>query len=248
MSLLQKINNYYEKSTIPWINIHGELRIEGFRFTQNIEEHDNILLTYINPKEGENILDAGCGIGYPTIKFAEKYINTNFYLLNNSDYQIKMIDKKLPNMQIMKSDFHKTSFNDNFFDKIYFLESFSHSLKKRDLINEIYRVLKPGGTVTILDFCRKPGIDLKLLKIHRRVYAHFPVRSSLIKKLFLKKFTEVFFHENIKNNITTKDEYNTGSFYCYDKKGEITDFGKVHKDIHLYNAHVQEPVFFCYKK
>jgi len=141
MNILQEINSYYEKSTIPWINIHKERRVEGFRFTPNIEDHDNILLKYVDPLEGENILDAGCGVGYPTIKFAQKFTNTNFFLINNSDYQIKMIDNCLPNMKIFKGDFHETEFENNFFDKIYFLESFSHSIKKNKLVDEIYRIL-----------------------------------------------------------------------------------------------------------
>jgi len=247
--LNKKINEYYNASTDAWINVHGNNRIEGFSFSKELEEHDKILETYFDFKDGEKVLDAGCGVGYPGVSFAKKYPFTFFYLININGYQLSKISDVPENISIFKCDFNSLLFPSNFFDKIYFLESFSHSLKKTETIKEIYRVLKPGGKVFLLDFCRKPEIDRKKLKIHREVYFHFPIFSKLLKTLFLNKgFKELFFIENMINNIYTPDYYNTNTFYCYDKNNNLTDFGKIHEKIFINNAHVQYPIFCAYQK
>lgn len=246
--MIDKICNYYKNSTDSWINLHNANRVEGFRFLPNITDHDKILKQILEFKKGENILDAGCGVGEPGITFAREFSETNFFLVNISDYQLNKITDYPDNVFLIHSDFHKLNFKDSFFDKIYFLESFSHSIFKRKLLKEMYRVLKPGGILLNLDFCRKKNISKKQLNIHRNTYFHFPVYSSLLRSLFnSENFKEIFFYETLKNNITINKDYNKDSFYCFNEKG-ITDFGKIHLPIHENNAHVQEPCLMLYKK
>ena len=244
--MLDKINSYYDRSTDAWINLFNSNRIEAFRFFESEEEHDNVISNALKFAPGENVLDAGCGVGYPGINFAKKFSKTNFYLLNINDYQLNRIPQ-LENVFKVKQDYHDTGFEDNFFDKVYFLESFSHSIYKKKLINEIFRILKPGGRLLILDFCRKKNISKDALNVHRTIYSHFPILSTLMKKLFLPKFKEIFFFENLKNNIVPNKGYDKERFFCYNGSS-ITDFGKVHLEIHEKNAHAQYPVFMMYSK
>lgn len=244
-----KINEYYNASTDAWIEIHGASRVEGFSFDKNIEIHDKILEEFFNFKHGEKILDAGCGVGYPGINFAKKNPETFFYLVNINNYQLSKINCNLPNLNIFNCDFNNLVFPSNFFDTVYFLESFSHSLKKSLTVKEINRVLKPGGKVYLLDFCRKSDVDIKKIKIHRKVYTHFPVFSKLLRTIFLNNnFKEEFFADKLVNNIFIPEKFNTNTFYCYDKNNKLTKFGEIHKEIHECDAHVQYPIFCCFKK
>lgn len=243
-SLIKQISDYYDKATDAWVEIHGSERVEGFSFDKDISKHDLFLEKMFQFKPGDKVLDAGCGVGFPSTNFAKKYPDTVFYLVNINSYQISKISQNISNMQTFKCDFNNLIFPSNYFDTIYFLESFSHSLKKQKTVDEIYRVLKPGGKVFLLDFCRKKDISKNKLSIHRRVYTHFPIFSYLLKKLFLnRKFKEDLFMENMPNFINTPEKFDTNTFYCYDKDNNITKFGEIHKDIYLNNAHVQYPIF-----
>jgi len=67
--------------------------------------------------------------------------------------------------------------------------------------------------------------------------------------LFLNyNFTEDFFLEDLNNNIFIPDKFDTNTFYCYDKSNKLTKFGEVHKEIYEQGAHVQYPIFCCFKK
>jgi len=245
----KRIDDYYNASTDAWIEIHGANRVEGFSFNKNIEFHDKILEDYFKFKPGQRVLDAGCGVGYPSINFAKKNPYTLFYLVNLNTYQLSKIVEPPTNINIFNCDFNSLIFPSNYFDTVYFLESFSHSLKKSNTVTEILRVLKPGGKVFLLDFCRKTNIDKEKLNIHREVYTHFPVYSSLLKKLFINRgFKENFFLEDMQNNIFTPDKFDTGTFYCYNKNNQLTEFGKIHEKIYKHNAHVQYPVFCSFIK
>ncbi|MGB0390510.1 MAG: class I SAM-dependent methyltransferase [Salibacteraceae bacterium] len=48
-------------------------------------------------------------------------------------------------------DFHNTSFQDNSFDVVWFVESFCHSDELDKLVREVKRILKPNGRVIIAD-------------------------------------------------------------------------------------------------
>jgi len=249
LQINNQVNEYYNKSTDAWIEIHGSNRIEGFSFFKNVEAHDLVLSSYFNFKEGEKILDAGCGVGNPSINFAKNNPYSNFYLVNINEYQLSKIKDIPENVYLFKCDFNNLIFPSNYFDKVYFLESFSHSLKKTKTIKEIYRVLKPNGKIFLLDFCRKQNIKLSKLHIHRKVYAHFPVFSKLLRKMFInRKFKENFFVENMQNNIFTPNQFDTNTFYCYDKDSNLTSFGEIHKEILENDAHVQYPIFCSYTK
>ncbi|NCX96345.1 MAG: class I SAM-dependent methyltransferase, partial [Chitinophagia bacterium] len=139
--ILDKICEYYKNSTESWANLFDANRVECFRFFTDLSLHDKVISDALCFKSGENILDAGCGVGEPGVSFAKLFPDTNFYLVNISKYQLSKIDSTLDNVYLINSDFHSLNFSDEFFDKIYFLESFSHSLFKRKLIKEVYRVL-----------------------------------------------------------------------------------------------------------
>jgi SAM-dependent methyltransferase len=107
------------------------------------------------PKEG-NLLELGAGHGFDSIFFAGKgyrVISTDF-----SENALAYIKKNLPakdknNIVIEHLDLTKDlRYKDSSFDIVYShlsIHYFSDRVTK-DLFNEIYRVLKPGGIVAIL--------------------------------------------------------------------------------------------------
>jgi ubiquinone/menaquinone biosynthesis C-methylase UbiE len=48
-------------------------------------------------------------------------------------------------------NYNNTGFPDNYFDAVISLESISYAKDKKDFVQEMYRILKPGGRLVIID-------------------------------------------------------------------------------------------------
>ena len=96
-------------------------------------------------KKYSNILDIGCGTGLLLNILNELYPNSK---LNGVDISEKMILKatnNVPRANIVKSDVHSLPFDDEKFDLVVCTASFHHYENDFSVMNEVKRVLKPGG-------------------------------------------------------------------------------------------------------
>jgi ubiquinone/menaquinone biosynthesis C-methylase UbiE len=107
---------------------------------------------------GSNVLDAGCGQGRSALQLAKKYGATvsGVDLVPRSIAFAKhaTIGNKSVNFQI--ADYNKLPFEDNSFDVVFALETFTHSSDPERTIREFLRVLKPGGRIAIFDYSIAP--------------------------------------------------------------------------------------------
>lgn len=109
------------------------------------------LLRYLDIKEGDTILDCGCGEGFYTMILSELY-NCSVYAVDYDEELVETAKKRIgarPNIVFQKGDISHFSFPDNTFDKIILTEVLEHIPDDKRAIGEIYRVLKKGGVVGI---------------------------------------------------------------------------------------------------
>jgi SAM-dependent methyltransferase len=71
----------------------------------------------------------------------------------------------IDNAFFSEQNFAKMAFGAGSFDRVIFAESFCHAPNKRETIAEVFRVLKPGGKVLIVDpmYLKPPDADQELL-------------------------------------------------------------------------------------
>ncbi len=125
------------------------------------EKSHNLLPLNGSPK---NILEIGCGNGYDAIQLAEKNplcqvtgIDIDEELISAS---IKnAADSKCSNVGFLLSDAEQMPFENNTFDIVRAERVFQHLKNVPAVMKEIYRVLKPGGTVSIIE-TDWPGMDI----------------------------------------------------------------------------------------
>ena len=116
-------------------------------------------------KKINQVLDAGCGIGGTVIHLARKYPEINLLGITIVPEHIEMArdlaktNQVEANTDFKLEDFMDTSFSSNQFDAIYFIESACYSQQKHMLIQEMKRILKPGGTLVIID-CFRTEVEL----------------------------------------------------------------------------------------
>jgi len=134
-----------------WSNIYTTNRpnVEALTF----RSRRDYTLDYVvnNIAEDSLILDLGCGAG-PVLKKLSKYK----YSLVGVDYSHDMLEHARNNLgeqykdiPLISSDCEHTPFTDNSFDCVICLGVISYAESIDGALNEIYRILKPGGTLIL---------------------------------------------------------------------------------------------------
>jgi tocopherol O-methyltransferase len=161
---IQKIENYYNDNLEDYLKL-GDCFHQGFWYENTKDYHQALrntnkeIVKYLNIRDGDIVLDAGCGVG-GTVRQISKSYNINIIgitLLKKLVDQCKKLSKELMatrNVKFYEMDYCHTSFKDEQFTKIYALESACHTKKKEDFIKESYRILSKGGTLVVCDYFR----------------------------------------------------------------------------------------------
>ncbi len=139
----EEFNNWHEKRNVdidldtPWHKF----------FLQQIEKID---------LENKRILEIGCGRGGFAIFFHEKYEDKfkEYLAADFSDSAIAMgkeyaHNQNLKNIQFELQDIQNIKHDDNSFDIVISFETVEHVPNCRKAINELFRVLKPGGKLIL---------------------------------------------------------------------------------------------------
>ena len=103
-----------------------------------------VLLNYLQPKGGEEILDLGCSRGF-YVRELENYTDGAIGVDISETSLKEAVTRKVEYGDITNLDFEANSF-----DKIYSLHTIEHIPNLRQFFSEIARVLRPGGIAIIV--------------------------------------------------------------------------------------------------
>lgn len=103
------------------------------------------------------VLDAGCGQGFVSTYLARKYgcKVIGITIVPFEVVRAKKLAKKLGVEYKVKyhlMDYSNTNFKTHHFNAIYTMESFVHSPNMKKTLSEFYRILKPGGKITMHEY------------------------------------------------------------------------------------------------
>ena len=143
----------------------------------NFLDSDEIL-SALNLKGCETFLDAGCGEGYISKKAIEKYLpEGKVYAVDNYRESVKNLQKyvnenNIENMIPVEADITKTipEVVDESVDVVLMLNvfhGFKDDAQRRDVINELKRIIKSDGRIAVMDFkpiemTKGPPIDVRI--------------------------------------------------------------------------------------
>jgi cyclopropane fatty-acyl-phospholipid synthase-like methyltransferase len=150
------VDQHYTVLNNRYLKIYGEI-LDASR-TKNPEELLAYLASEAGIKNGMKLLDAGCGVGGPARYFASHF-DINIQGITATKLQAEIarqknaeagLDKRI---EIINGDFHFLSkhYPENNFDIVYFFESFCHGYDIKQVMNEVHKVLKPGGVLYMKD-------------------------------------------------------------------------------------------------
>lgn len=178
------IISYYDQTEfdykVAWYGKDNPALHFGFYDKEEADSHydalaytNKILATNAKIKDGDKILDAGCGLGGSTMWLAQNY-DVEAVGISLSERQIAACNERAKELGLkhkvdfIASDFTKTPFEDGTFDVVWACESVCHAFQKLDFYKEAYRILKPGGRIVVADYIRSARplseVDENLLK------------------------------------------------------------------------------------
>jgi tocopherol O-methyltransferase len=189
----KEIENHYKANQIMFSIFWSKNYLRyGFwdKKTKNVEEAlknvDKEVGRILQLKSGDKVLDAGCGVGGSVIYFAKNF-DIHITGINISENQLSIGRKKAKakanklneKVKFENQSFLSTTFKNSSFDKIYAIESIYHTHDTEKVIKEMYRILKPGGKIVIVDrFLAKENMNVE----EKKSYSHF-IKGQAVKKL-----------------------------------------------------------------
>jgi len=108
--------------------------------------------------KNKSILEIGVGMGSHAALIAP--YSKSYTGIDLTEYAFKMTSKRMelsqlhPNYKIIRMNAEKLDFSDNSFDLVWSWGVIHHSAKTENILNEIHRVLKPGGSAKIMVYHR----------------------------------------------------------------------------------------------
>lgn len=139
-------------------------------WTMPEEKFRNKLIQYLLPQPVERILELGFGTGQNLILSLKNEINANYYGLDVDPKVMEIAKDKLQRLNLSNRvqldlyDGNIFPYENNFFEKVFSCLVF-HQLKtetKKLALKEIYRVLRPNGTLLICDWGKPSGVSTSL--------------------------------------------------------------------------------------
>lgn len=177
-----------------------------FRFTQKR------VLSLLNLQENQCFLDIGCGTGW-AVRYTASLIKNKgrFYGIDISSKMIEKAEKNCggcENTYFYKADAAALPFEGDFFDFIICTNSFHHYFSPSKVLNEVYRVLKPGGKIYIMELTAD-GFIMKMvdkIKKEREFVKHYSTQEykTLFAEARLSYITSKLITPPVKVHIAEK--------------------------------------------
>jgi tocopherol O-methyltransferase len=214
-------SDFFCKNWLPMVRLfqvdktycihHGLYERGVYGNVQAILNMNDLVGRLLGMNEGDEhlcLLDAGCGFGGITIFLAKRYPGSRFMGITLDPEQVRYAENFAKregvdgSTEFICGDFCATGFSSDQFDGVFLVESSVYALDK-PLLHEMYRILKPGGIIVIIDVFRTNLVFNALLE---RTCGWFCRcwKLSGVSRLddFLKIFQAVGFHDVYVRDLT----------------------------------------------
>ena len=146
-----------ESYNIPALHIIPTREVERLRFQVQLSWHKELeALERLGLRDGLSVLDLGCGPGFVASELMMAFPSTNLSCLDSHPGLLKEAESYIrafghENVDFSQGEAHKTGFASQSFDFILARFAFQHFKDPKAVMNECYRILKPGGMLAIID-------------------------------------------------------------------------------------------------
>ncbi|AEI15936.1 Ubiquinone/menaquinone biosynthesis methyltransferase ubiE [Flexistipes sinusarabici DSM 4947] len=108
-------------------------------------------------KENHKILDLACGTGDMIGELKRQTKNSDIIGADFSKNMLFKAKRKQPDIMLLAGDAHSLPFKPDSFDRVMIAFGFRNVTDKNKGLEELFRVVKPGGRLCILEFSQPEG-------------------------------------------------------------------------------------------
>ena len=212
-----EIIDYYDHCQIDYSLVWqlDEVMCMHYGYWDDHTPHHRAALQHMNQKTAEaagirpglHVLDAGCGVGGPSIFLAAQGCTVEGITL--SEKQVATCRENARRMKMdhrirfSQQNYLETSFPDNTFDVVWAIESVCYAWDKSDFTREAFRVLKPGGKLVVADFFSQPVTpETSEAKLMNQWTDSWSINSYATVPEFMSALTSAGFENIINRDIT----------------------------------------------
>jgi SAM-dependent methyltransferase len=136
--------------------VHGYSGRERERLTDQADTLADLLHSDTFYPAGSVVLEAGCGVGAQTITLAKRSPDATFVAIDISEASLTAAQERirsagLTNVVFQRADMYSTMFAPAAFDHVFACFVLEHLARPREALAHLRHVLKPGGTITVIE-------------------------------------------------------------------------------------------------
>lgn len=136
--------------------VHGYSAQEGARLVDQASTLTDLLHFDTTYPAGRLVLEAGCGVGAQTVTLAAKSPQATFVSVDISPASLRLAKARveeagLRNVTFQEADIYLLPFSEAHFDHVFVCFVLEHLARPEAALAEVRRVLKPGGTLTVIE-------------------------------------------------------------------------------------------------
>jgi ubiquinone/menaquinone biosynthesis C-methylase UbiE len=144
------------KTNHPHTYVHGYSRREARRLLDQAQTLTELLHHDTGYPAGSRVLEAGCGIGAQTVTLAEKSPGALITSIDRSEPSLVQAGARAKaagsrNITFLQADIYALPFADGTFDHVFVCFVLEHLPDPVSALIRLRRVLKPGGTITVIE-------------------------------------------------------------------------------------------------
>lgn len=105
---------------------------------------------------GSKVLEVGCGVGAQTITLAKRSPDATIVAMDISEDSLEAAREKIrsagfENVEFQQADVYSMPFEPNAYDHVFVCFVLEHLTNPREALAQLKQVLKPGGTITVIE-------------------------------------------------------------------------------------------------
>jgi SAM-dependent methyltransferase len=136
--------------------VHGYQPNENERLHNQARTLTDLLHVDTVYPAGHTVLEAGCGVGAQTVTLAERSPAALFTSIDISSQSIDAARQRtraagLTNVTFQQADIFSLPFEADSFDHVFVCFVLEHLAQPVDALTQLKRLLKPGGTITVIE-------------------------------------------------------------------------------------------------
>lgn len=136
--------------------VHGYSPREAERLLDQAQTLTELLHCDTHYPNGSTVLEAGCGIGAQTITLAQNSQKAQITSIDFSPASLAQAEERvcaagIQNVTFRQADIHALPFADNSFDHVFVCFVLEHLPEPARALASLHRVLRPGGSITVIE-------------------------------------------------------------------------------------------------